>query len=467
MEQTCPYFPKCGGCAARNVPYDRQLAQKTAYIRGLLRPFGGRVEPCQGGPTEACRNKVHLAFCRENGAVRAGFFDRVTHRVVPVKRCPMHGDWYEKLVRAAEAWATRCRVVPYEPRTGKGSLRFLAARYLEGRLMVTVVSQQPALPGLDTLHALLEERFGPTALWLNVNRRRDSAVFSRDFRHIAGPKKLRGSLLGVEFELSPDAFFQVNTEMAARMYSRILSLARDIGPDTVVDAYSGIGITSLLFAKAGMKVVSVEQTPSAVEDALAMARSNRLQDRVRALCGDCAKVLPRLRPRGDALFFVDPPRRGLGESVCRTVLRFAPKYVLYLSCGPEALAEDLRRLQKGGYKLQLAEPYDLFPHTEHVETVCLLSKLKSTQHIEVELDMDELDLTDAEKKATYQEIKDYVLEHSGLKVSSLYIAQVKQKCGIIERENYNKAKSEDAKQPQCPSEKEKAIREAMKYFGMI
>ncbi|MGM9654207.1 MAG: 23S rRNA (uracil(1939)-C(5))-methyltransferase RlmD, partial [Butyricicoccaceae bacterium] len=369
MEQTCPYFPKCGGCAARNVPYDRQLAQKTAYIRGLLRPFGGRAEPCRGGPTEACRNKVHLAFCRENGAVRAGFFDRVTHRVVPVKRCPMHGDWYEKLVRAAEEWAARCGVVPYEPRTGKGSLRFLAARYLEGRLMVTVVSQQPALPGLDTLHALLEERFGPTALWLNVNRRRDSAVFSRDFRHIAGPKKLRGSLLGVEFELSPDAFFQVNTEMAARMYERILALAKEIAPDTVVDAYSGIGITSLLFAKAGMKVVSVEQTPSAVEDARAMARSNRLQDRVRALCGDCAKVLPRLRPGGDALFFVDPPRRGLGESVCRTVLRFAPKYVLYLSCGPEALAEDLRRLQKGGYKLQLAEPYDLFPHTEHVETV--------------------------------------------------------------------------------------------------
>ena len=135
--------------------------------------------------------------------------------------------------------------------------------------------------------------------------------------------------------------------------------------------------------------------------------------------------------------------------------------MLYLSCGPEALAEDLRRLQKGGYMLQLAEPYDLFPHTEHVETVCLLSKLKSTQHIEVELDMDELDLTAAEKKATYDEIKDYVLEHSGLKVSSLYIAQVKQQCGIIERENYNKPKSEDAKQPQCPPDKEKAIKDVL------
>ena len=176
----------------------------------------------------------------------------------------------------------------------------------------------------------------------------------------------------MNFELSPDAFFQVNTEMAARMYSRILALAEEIAPKTVVDAYSGIGITSLLFAKAGMEVISVEQVRSAVEDARCMAKRNGLQDKVRALCGDCAKVLPGLKLRGDTLFFVDPPRRGLGESVCRTILNFAPKYVLYLSCGPEALAEDLKRLQKGGYKLKLAEPYDLFPHTEHVETICLL-----------------------------------------------------------------------------------------------
>ncbi|MBQ4578277.1 MAG: 23S rRNA (uracil(1939)-C(5))-methyltransferase RlmD [Clostridia bacterium] len=374
MAQICSYFPKCGGCVCRNTPYPRQLEQKTAYIQKLLSPFGVKVSPCVGSAEDACRNKVHLAFTVAGGAVRAGFFDSRTHRVVPVAKCPMHGEWYEKLVTAAETWAAECRVRPYEPRTGKGSLRFLAARYLNGRLMVTVVSQLPKLPGLDRLHALLEAAFGPTVLWLNVNDRRDSAVFSRNFRHIAGPRKLRGSMLDVAFELSPDAFFQVNTQMAEKMYSRILQLAKEIAPQGVVDAYSGIGITSLLFARAGMQVTSVEQVPSAVEDAKAMAKYNKLDGKVRALCGDCAKVLPRLNTKGDALFFVDPPRRGLGESVCRTVLQFAPRYVLYLSCGPEALAEDIRRLQRGGYKLKLAEPYDLFPHTEHVETICLLER---------------------------------------------------------------------------------------------
>ena len=374
MAQPCSYFPKCGGCTCRNLPYARQLEQKTAYIQKLLSPFGAKTAPCQGSAQDACRNKVHLAFTLADGAVRAGFFDSRTHRVVPVAKCPMHGEWYERLVTVMEAWAAECRVRPYEPRTGKGSLRFAAARYLGGKLMVTVVSQQPKLPGLDKLHRMLEERFGPTVLWLNVNDRRDSAVFSRNFRHVAGPKKLRGAMLGVEFELSPDAFFQVNTEMAEKMYSRILQLAKDIGPKTVVDAYSGIGITSLLFARAGMQVTSVEQVPAAVEDAKAMVKHNKLEGKVRALCGDCAKVLPRLKAAGDTLFFVDPPRRGLGESVCRTVAEFAPKYVLYLSCGPEALAEDIRRLQKSGYKLKLAEPYDLFPHTEHVETIVLLER---------------------------------------------------------------------------------------------
>ena len=144
-----------------------------------------------------------------------------------------------------------------------------------------------------------------------------------------------------------------------------------------------------------------------------------------------------------------------------------PQRVVYVSCDPATLGRDVKRFGEQGYKAVRAAAVDLFAGTANVETVCLLSKLKSTQHIEVELDMDELDLTAAEKKATYDEIKDYVLEHSGLKVSSLYIAQVKQQCGIIERENYNKPKSEDAKQPQCPPDKEKAIKEALQHFGMI
>ena len=144
-----------------------------------------------------------------------------------------------------------------------------------------------------------------------------------------------------------------------------------------------------------------------------------------------------------------------------------PERVVYVSCDPATLARDVKYLRGNGYEIQRVRPVDMFPHTVHVETVVLLSKFKTEKHIDVELDMDELDLTAAEKKATYEEIKDYVLEHSGLKVSSLYIAQVKQKCGIIERQNYNNPKSEETKHPKCPIEKEQVILEALKYFGMV
>ena len=192
-------------------------------------------------------------------------------------------------------------------------------------------------------------------------------------------------------------------------------------------------------------------------------------DRATYLCGDAADAFSYLKSKSfqNTLYIVDPPRKGLDPQLIADFANNDCKTVLYISCNPETLARDLVLFFQNGYHTDSITPVDMFPRTGHVETVCLLSKLNARQHIEINLDMDELDLTDAEKKATYQEIKDYVLEHSGLKVSSLYIAQVKQKCGIIERENYNKPKSEDAKQPQCPPDKEKAIKEALTHFGMI
>lgn len=187
------------------------------------------------------------------------------------------------------------------------------------------------------------------------------------------------------------------------------------------------------------------------------------------LCADAGKASQILAERGlrPDVIVLDPPRKGCDNDTLQAVVCMAPSRIVMVSCNPATMARDAAILREMGYDLQCYRPVDLFPRTAHCETICLLSKLNAKQHIEINLDMDELDLTDAEKKATYQEIKDYVLEHSGLKVSSLYIAQVKQKCGIIERENYNKPKSEDAKQPQCPPDKEKAIKEALTHFGMI
>ena len=183
--------------------------------------------------------------------------------------------------------------------------------------------------------------------------------------------------------------------------------------------------------------------------------------------GDVLKVIDEIEEKPDFIV-LDPPREGIHpKALPKIVDLYRCEKMLYISCKPTSLARDLVEFAKYGYRVEKVCCVDMFPGTVHCETVCLLSKLQSKEHIEIEVKMDELDLTSAESKATYEEIKAYVLEHTGLKVSPLYIAQVKQKYGIIERENYNKPKSENAKQPQCPPEKENAIMEALKHFGMI
>ena len=255
------------------------------------------------------------------------------------------------------------------------------------------------------------------------------------------------------------------------LYAKAIEFAALTGKETVIDAYCGIGTIGLCAAGRAKQVIGVERNPDAVRNACANAAANKINN-ARFICADAtdwmrAAAQPNSGLPHPDVVFLDPPREGSTPACIDAVAAMKPKRVVYVSCNPETLARDLTHLTRRGWKALKIQPVDMFPHTEHVETVCLLSKLNAKQHIEVDIHMDELDLTDAEKKATYSEIKEYVLEHTGLKVSSLYIAQVKQKCGIIERENYNKPKSDDAKQPQCPPDKEKAIKEALKHFGMI
>ena len=236
----------------------------------------------------------------------------------------------------------------------------------------------------------------------------------------------------------------------------------------MLDMYCGAGTISLFLAKAAKQVIGAEIIPEAVENARENARRNGIEN-ADFICADASEAAEKFLRDGvrPEVVVVDPPRKGMDEAAVRALCGMEPDRVVYVSCNPATLARDITVFNSCGYELKCAEAVDMFPRTSHVETVCLLSKLQSKEHIEIEVKMDELDLTAAEKKATYEEIKTYVLEHTGLKVSSLYIAQVKQKCGIIERENYNKPKSENAKQLQCPPEKEKAIKEALHHFGMI
>ena len=283
-------------------------------------------------------------------------------------------------------------------------------------------------------------------------------------------------LLGLRFKITPFSFFQTNSLGAEVLYQTAREFIGDALPSgtdadiaehgkIVFDLYSGTGTIAQMLSPVAKKVIGVEIIEEAVEAAKENAQLNGLHN-CEFIAGDVLKVIDSIEEKPDYIV-LDPPRDGINPKALEKIIRYNVPQMVYISCKPTSLARDLEVLQARGYEVKKVCCVDMFPSTFHVETVCLLSKLNAKQHIEVDIHMDELDLTDAEKKATYSEIKEYVLEHTGLKVSSLYIAQVKQKCGIIERENYNKPKSDDAKQPQCPPDKEKAIKEALKHFGMI
>ena len=303
---------------------------------------------------------------------------------------------------------------------------------------------------------------------LGVNTRRGNTILGERYRTLWGADTLEDELCGLTFRLSVPSFYQVNRDQAEVLYRKAVEYAGLTGGELVVDLYCGAGTITQVMAGGAGRVIGAEIVPEAIEDARENARRNGIEN-VEFFCGDAAQLAADFAGRGlrPDVICVDPPRKGLAPEVIAAAAQMAPQRVVYVSCDPGTLGRDVKRFAEYGYRVQRAAACDLFPGTRHVETVCLLSKLNAKQHIEVDIHMDELDLTDAEKKATYSEIKEYVLEHTGLKVSSLYIAQVKQKCGIIERENYNKPKSDDAKQPQCPPDKEKAIKEALKHFGMI
>ena len=283
-------------------------------------------------------------------------------------------------------------------------------------------------------------------------------------------------LLGLRFKITPFSFFQTNSLGAEVLYQTVREFIGDALPSgtdadiaehgkIVFDLYSGTGTIAQMLSPVAKKVIGVEIIEEAVEAAKENVQLNGLHN-CEFIAGDVLKVIDSIEEKPDYIV-LDPPRDGINPKALEKIIRYNVPQMVYISCKPTSLARDLEVLQARGYEVKKICCVDMFPSTFHVETVCLLSKLNVKHHIEVEITMDELDLTAAESKATYDEIKAYVLEKFGFKVSQLYIAQIKRKCGIIERKNYNQSKKEDAKVPKCPPEKEAAIMDALKHFQMI
>lgn len=467
----CPYFPRCGGCTYRHIRYEEELRLKKQRVQDNLSRIGGSdvtVEEILGArDTLRYRNKAQYPVSKD-GAV--GFYRARTHEVIECEHCLLVKPEADAAAEALREYMQSCRVAGYDEKTGRGLVRHLYIRSnAAGESLVCVLVNGDKLPKEDRLVALLRDACPKcTGIVLGTNTKKGNVILGDRYRTLWGSDRLEDTLCGKTFRLSVPSFYQVNRVQAERLYAKAIEFAGLTGQETVLDLYCGAGTITLALSDHAKKVLGAEIVPEAIDDARENAARNGVKN-AEFFCGDAsdvAKKLARENLRPDVIT-VDPPRKGLAADVVESIAEMQPGRVVYVSCDSATMARDVKRLADLGYTAQRACAVDMFPRADHIETVCLLSKLNAKQHIEVDIHMDELDLTDAEKKATYSEIKEYVLEHTGLKVSSLYIAQVKQKCGIIERENYNKPKSDDAKQPQCPPDKEKAIKEALKHFGMI
>ena len=471
MESDCPYFPRCGGCTYRHIRYEEELRLKKQRVQDNLSRIGGSdvtVEEILGAQdTLRYRNKAQYPVSKD-GAV--GFYRARTHEVIECEHCLLVRPEADAAAEALREYMQSCHVAGYDEKTGRGLIRHLYVRSnAAGESLICVLVNGDKLPKEDRLVALLRDACPKcTGIVLGTNTKKGNVILGDRYRTLWGSDRLEDTLCGKTFKLSVPSFYQVNRAQAERLYAKTIEFADLTGQETVLDLYCGAGTITLALSDHAKKVLGAEIVPEAIDDARENAARNGVKN-AEFFCGDAsdvAKKLARENLRPDVIT-VDPPRKGLAADVVESIAEMQPGRVVYVSCDSATMARDVKRLADLGYTARRACAVDMFPRADHVETVCLLSKLQSKEHIEIEVKMDELDLTAAEKKATYEEIKAYVLEHNGLKVSHLYIAQVKQKYGIIERENYNKPKSENAKQPQCPLDKENAIMEALKHFGMI
>ena len=491
-EAVCPMARKCGGCQIQEMKYPAQLAFKESKVRGNLERIGevpGELldqimHPVVGMDGEGMqpfryRNKAQFPIGTDkDGRVTAGFYAGRTHSIIGNTDCVLGVEVNEEILNCILDFMEEFEIPAYDEVKHKGLVRHVLLRYgfKTDEIMVCLVINGKTIPHCHDLVGRLRQIPGMTSITLCTNTAKTNVIMGDTIRLLWGQEFITDYIGEIKYQISPLSFYQVNPVQTEKLYGLALDYAGLTGNETVWDLYCGIGTISLFLAKKAKQVYGVEIIPQAIDDAKNNAKINNITN-AEFYVGKAEEVLPEYYKEYEKthngetahadVIVVDPPRKGCEESLLQTIVDMQPEKVVYVSCDSATLARDVKFLRANGYELKDVTPVDQFPHTVHVETVVLLSQQKPDDTIEIDLDLDELDATSAELKATYQEIKDYVLKEFGLKVSSLYISQVKRKCGIEVGENYNLPKSENARVPQCPKEKEDAIKAALKYFAMI
>ena len=468
-EPDCPYYGQCGGCDFRHMDYVEELIAKRQRVQDALTRLGGstvQVEEVIGADDQLrYRNKSQYPISADG---KVGFYRARTHNVVETAKCLIQKPQADAAAEAVRQYIRRFAVKGYDEKTGKGLLRHLYVRTnARGESLICLLVNGKKLPHEAELVNMLREAVPQTVgVVLGTNARRGNTILGDAYRTLWGEDTIMDTLCGLTFRLSVPSFYQVNRDQAEKLYNRAVDYAQLTGEELVLDLYCGAGtITQVMAQKAG-KVIGAEIVPEAIADAKVNAARNGVEN-VEFFCGDASDIAQELQSRGlrPDVICVDPPRKGLAPEVVEAAAAMNPQRIVYVSCDPATMGRDVKRFAALGYEVTRATAVDLFPGTANIETVCLLTSVKNQPNIDFDLDID-----DFHKKprntATYNEIKGYVQEHYGFKVSSKYIGQIKEKSGMEKRENFNKSNGK-SKDVICPEDKERAIMEAFKYFGML
>ena len=485
----CPHFGLCGGCTYQTLPYEDQLQMKETQLKAMMDEAADTEYLWEGikeSPRrQEYRNKMEFSFGDEykDGPLALGMHKRGSfHDIVNVPDCQIVDEDYRKILSCTLEYARSTGLPYYHRMRHEGFFRHLLVRKAvrTGEILIDLVtttqscSSKSAANGTDGfdgqswVEALLAlDLEGKIAGILHTRNDSVADVVKDEGTEILyGQDYFYEELLGLKFKITPFSFFQTNSLGAEVLYETVREYVGETKDKVIFDLYSGTGTIAQMLAPVAAKVVGVEIVEEAVEAAKENAGLNGLEN-CDFWAGDVLKVIDELGEKPD-LIVLDPPRDGVNPKALDKIIRFGVERIVYIACKPTSLARDLEMLQGRGYRVERIAGVDLFPGTYHVETVVLLSKGEiDSKKVRVEFSLEDMDMSGFQKGATYEQIKAYVLEKFELKVSSLYISQIKRKCGLDVGQNYNLSKKENAKVPKCPPEKEAAIMDALKYFQMI
>ncbi|MBR2876576.1 MAG: 23S rRNA (uracil(1939)-C(5))-methyltransferase RlmD [Clostridia bacterium] len=468
----CEHFRYCGGCSFSHLKYEAEAQLKAEKVKDAFLRIA-HLEPdfeeiIASADTTRYRNKAQYPVRRENGILKIGFYAKKSHRVIDGDDCLLQPEEFGEIVEIFRKFINNNNIPVYSEELHVGLIRhiYLRKAFKTNEIMVCVVINGDTLKNSAELIENLKSIDGFKTLILNKNKEKTNVVLGNECETLFGDGFITDILCGVKVKLSPLSFYQVNHDTAELLYNKAKEYASLTPNDDFLDLYCGTGTIGLSMAKEAKSLIGVEIIPDAIEDAKLNAELNGITN-AEFICGDAKDAVKELQQRNitPKVVILDPPRKGCSEELLKTVAEIGPERIVYVSCDPATLARDAGRLLTLGYETKKVTPVDMFPRTSHVETVALLSRQKVDEHIYLDVNVQDLPKT-TRTTATYPEIKAYIKDKYGLNVTSLNIAQIKEKHGFEKRENYNKGK-EGHRVPNCPPEKEKAIEDAFKHFGML